>query len=81
VQVALQKASSCSVENANVVVEYKVTDPTDVDTCAQGGLSCNGTCELTKTDPNEVALQLNGTFFFGSPGTFAQEHLVNGACP
>jgi hypothetical protein len=33
------------------------------------------------SDLDEVARQLDGAFFNGSPSTFAQDHLVDGACP
>ena len=52
VQVALQNGVGCTLppKDANVVVEYKVTDSSDVSTCAQGGMACNGICEPTVTD-------------------------------
>jgi hypothetical protein len=53
VQVKVQVAASCSPVPAdtNVVLQYKVTESTDVTTCAQGGQICNGICETTVTDP------------------------------
>jgi hypothetical protein len=61
-QVQLQTGAACASSfsgdvvappaNANVIIQYKITEPSDVNTCAQGGKPCNGICELTVSDPN-----------------------------
>src|SRR5450631_3819716 len=30
---------------------------------------------------NAIAIELNGAFITGTPGTFAQDHRISGACP
>jgi hypothetical protein len=40
-----------------------------------------GSTTYTIADLNPVAAQLNAAFYDGVAGTFAQEHLFNGACP
>src|SRR5262249_17803198 len=53
VRVTVQRPGVCSPipADTNVVIQYKVTDPSDVNVCAQGGQPCNGICELTVSDP------------------------------
>jgi hypothetical protein len=40
-----------------------------------------GTASLSIADASTLANELNGSFFNGTPSSFAQQHLVNGACP
>lgn len=41
----------------------------------------DGSAAYTIADLHPVTAQLNSSFDSGSAGTFAQDHLVNGACP
>lgn len=75
---------SSTPTDTNVVVQYKVTDSSDVETCAQGGQACNGICELTVTDNNNCGacgkVCNDGTFANASATPCANSTCSMGAC-
>jgi len=83
VQVKMQAAANCGTapSDTNVLVEYKVTDATDVNTCAQAGQACNGICELTVTDPNNCGACANAcSFANAASGGCVNSQCQQGAC-
>jgi len=64
--------STLTALNGSTVRQFLAT----ANTLLGGGTSTYGIADLAP-----VALSLNGSFFFGAASTFAQQNLVNGACP